>query len=104
MTHIRTGQAADPLTREQFHERFMQRYQDPAFAAEQEALARVEAIAWQAYHEGRKAPVTRPAGPGFADPSYEASVEWLGARASQRRAAPVGRRGHAVARAARLRQ
>ncbi|WP_422017961.1 flavodoxin family protein [Roseateles sp.] len=80
MTHIRTGQAADPLTREQFHERFMQRYQDPAFAAEQEALARVEAIAWQAYHEGRKAPVTRPAGPGFADPSYEASVEWLGTR------------------------
>ena len=80
MTDIRTGQAPDALTREQFHERFQQRFQDPAFDAEQEALARIEEIAWEALQEGRKAPVTQPAGEGFADPTYEVSVEWLDTR------------------------
>ena len=50
---------------------------DPAFRAEDEAISRVEAIAWQAYEEGRKAPVTRKAGPGYADQDYDLSVEWL---------------------------
>lgn len=58
----------------------MQRFADPAFATERVSLDRLEAIAWQAYEEGRKAPVTRPAGHGFADPSYEVSVEWLATR------------------------
>lgn len=77
MTDIRKGQAPAPLAREAFHDRFMQDFQDPAFGAEQEALKRLEDIAWDAYDEGRKAPVTRPAGEGFADPTYEISVEWL---------------------------
>ena len=38
---------------------------------------RLEDIAWQACVEGRKAPLTRPAGPGYADPAYALSVEWL---------------------------
>ena len=50
---------------------------DPAFRAEDVAISRVEEIAWQAYEEGRKAPVTRKAGPGYADPDYDLSVEWL---------------------------
>jgi multimeric flavodoxin WrbA len=50
---------------------------DPAFQAEAEAISRVEAIAWDAYQEGRKAPRTRKAGPGYADPDYDLSVEWL---------------------------
>ncbi len=50
---------------------------DPAFKPEAEALARLEAVAWDAYKEGRKAPITRKAGPGYADPSYDLSVEWL---------------------------
>ena len=41
---------------------------------------RLEDIAWQAYVEGRKAPLTRPAGPGYADPAYALSVEWLATR------------------------
>jgi len=53
---------------------------DPAFRAEDEAISRVEAIAWQAYEEGRKAPVTRKAGPGYADPDYDLSIEWLEAK------------------------
>jgi hypothetical protein len=57
-----------------------QRFFDPAFRAEDAAIARLEAIAWGAYGDGRKAPVTRKAGPGYADPEYELSVEWLAAR------------------------
>ena len=68
------------LSRKQFHERFMESFMDPAFKAEAQAITRVEAIAWDAYQEGRKAPVTRKAGPGYADPDYDLSVEWLETR------------------------
>jgi multimeric flavodoxin WrbA len=77
MMDVRKGQAPGHLERKEFHERFMDSYRDPAFNAEAEALGRLEAIAWKAYDEGRKSPVTRKAGAGFADPEYELSVEWL---------------------------
>jgi len=77
MTPIRTGQAPAPLTRAEFQQRFNLRYFDPAYAAEHEAIARLEAIAWEAHQDGRKAPLTQPAGPGFADPSYPISLQWL---------------------------
>jgi multimeric flavodoxin WrbA len=80
MTTVRKGQAPPPLERKVFHERFMQSFFDPAYRAEDAALGRLEEIAWEAYKEGRKAPVTKPAGPGFADPSYELSVHWRTAR------------------------
>ena len=37
-------------------------------------------LAWSAYVEARKSPVTRRAGAEFSDPDYELSVEWLAAR------------------------
>ena len=77
MTQVRTGQAGEKLDRAAFGERFRRKFQDPAFASEADALQRLEDIAWDAYHEGRKSPVTAKAGPGFADPEYEISVEWL---------------------------
>jgi multimeric flavodoxin WrbA len=80
MTPHRTGQAAPRLGRTEFGVRFRQQFDDPAFAPEAEALARLEQIAWEAYAEGRKAPRTQPAGRGFADPTYEVSTEWLDAR------------------------
>ena len=80
MTTIRKGQAPAELTRSEFTERFNLRFYDPAYAPESEAIARLESIAWEALQDGRKAPITRAAGPGFADPSYEASVEWLATR------------------------
>jgi multimeric flavodoxin WrbA len=80
MTKIRTGQAPAPLTRAEFQARFNVRFYDPAFDAEREAIARLEAIAWDAVKEGRKAPLTRPAGRGFADPRYELSLQWLETR------------------------
>ncbi len=80
MTTIRKGQARAPLTRAEFHERFATRFYDPAFAVEADAIARLEDIAWDALQEGRKAPITRKAGRGFADPGYEVSVQWLDTR------------------------
>ena len=87
MTDIRKGQAPAVLSRSSFHERFMQSFMDPAFQAEEEAISRVEQIAWEAYKEGRKAPVTRKAGQGYADPDYDLSVEWLDAKSRINKAA-----------------
>ncbi len=86
MIKIRKGQAPAVLTRKAFHDRFMQSFMDPAFKAEGDALSRVEDIAWDAYKEGRKSPVTRKAGPAFADPDYDMSVEWLETRAKLKKA------------------
>ena len=83
---LRKGQAPAVLSRNTFHERFMQSFMDPAFRSESDALARVENIAWDAYLEGRKAPATRKAGPAFADPDYDLSVEWLQTRARLKKA------------------
>lgn len=79
-TDIRTGQAPPMHDRAAFRERFLASYADPAFDAERVAIDRLEAIAWDAYHEGRKAPRTVPAGAAFADPAYALSVEWLDTR------------------------
>jgi multimeric flavodoxin WrbA len=73
---VRKGQAPPKLQREEFHARFAASFFDPSFDPEREALARVAEIAWHNYRDSRKAPVTRKAGPGFADPGYDLSVEW----------------------------
>lgn len=89
-THdVRKGQAPPPHPRDVFQQRFRERFRDPAFRAEDEAISRLEAIAWDAYVEGRKAPLTRKAGAEFQDPGYELSIEWYETRnrllAAQRR-------------------
>lgn len=76
MKDVRKGQAPGKLGRDEFHLRFLQSFRDPAFAAERDALGRLEAIAWDGYQAGRKAPLTQKAGAGFADPDYDLSVEW----------------------------
>jgi multimeric flavodoxin WrbA len=83
---VRKGQAPPPHPRDVFRQRFLARFTDPAFQAEQGAIDRLEAIAWDAFHEGRKTPVTRKAGPEFQDPDYELSVEWCEARSRLRAA------------------
>ncbi len=80
MIDVRKGQAPGQLTRAEFGARFKASYQDPAFEVEAEAIARLEDIAWDAYGEGRKAPRTQKAGPGYADPDYELSTEWVQTR------------------------
>lgn len=49
---VRKGQMQHGLSRLAYRERFMTRYADPAFRAEDDALRRLERIAWQAYSEG----------------------------------------------------
>jgi hypothetical protein len=80
MTTIRKGQAPAELSRAEFGRRFRERFYDPAYAPERDAIGQLEQIAWEAQQEGRKAPVTQPGGRGFADPGYEVSVQWLDTR------------------------
>jgi hypothetical protein len=69
MTNICTGQAPTPLTRAQFSER--------------EAITRLEAIAWDALQEGRKAPRTQVAG-GTHGRLKAAQKQWaIACRAAQ---------------------
>jgi hypothetical protein len=82
MTDVRKGQYKGKLSRDAFRAHFLRSFFDPNFAAEKEAIDRLEAIAWANYEQSRKSPVTRKAGPGFADPDYDLSVEWIEARAA----------------------
>ncbi len=87
MVKVRTGQAPDKMSRAEFSAHFQRSYYDPLFDREREAIARLEEIAWQAYCDGRKAPKTSKAGPGFADPNYDLSDEWRANHEALQRAA-----------------
>ncbi len=73
---IRKGQGPGKLTRDEFGRRFLKLFDDPLFEVEKPAVDRLQDIAWSAYQQSRKSPVTQPAGEGYADPEYELSVEW----------------------------
>jgi len=77
LTQIRKGQTSGRLDRAEFSVRFRATFIDPSFRSEDESIARLEEIAWQAYIDGRKAPFTQQAGPGYIDPDYKLSVEWM---------------------------
>jgi multimeric flavodoxin WrbA len=82
MHRLRVVKGSDDvgLDQREFRRRFRERFADPAFAAHDEAIETLAGVAWSAYHEGRKAPRTRKAGPEYADPDYELSLDWLAAR------------------------
>jgi multimeric flavodoxin WrbA len=79
---VRKGMPSTQLTKEQFRARFLARFVDPAFDPLGPELEHVLDVAWDAYENYRKAPHTRAAGSGFADPTYELSIDWLSARAA----------------------
>ncbi|MWL89881.1 flavodoxin family protein [Cupriavidus sp. SW-Y-13] len=83
---IRKGQVTEKCSREVFRKRFRARFGDPAFRTEDAAIDRLEEIAWQAYCDSRKAPMTTRAGAGAADPAYEIAVEWIDTRNAIERA------------------
>jgi multimeric flavodoxin WrbA len=68
------------LERAEFERRFKSAFTDPAFASRQSELQVITDAAWDGYTHSRKAPHTRKAGPGFADPDYDLSLDWLAAR------------------------
>ncbi|WP_395021152.1 flavodoxin family protein [Dongia sp.] len=79
-TQPRKGMPDPKLGRDEFTQRFLTQFRDPAFRRLDGALDEVAAVAWEAYHQGRKAPITRKAGPAFADPEYDLAQDWLDAR------------------------
>src|SRR3954470_14969668 len=79
---VRRGMPSVELPREEFEKRFRSRFADPAFRPLRREIDAIVEAAWDGYRNSRKAPVTRKAGSGFADPDYEISVDWLAARAA----------------------
>ncbi|HXV24914.1 MAG TPA: flavodoxin family protein [Alphaproteobacteria bacterium] len=80
--NVRTGMPSVQLSKKEFASCFRDRFYDPAFTGTDAELGKVIEIAWNAYDEYRKSPRTRPAGRGFADPSFELPLEWLETRHS----------------------
>lgn len=79
-TRPRHGMPDPRLSEEEFKRRFLQSYVDPAFEPLAQELARIAAVAWDGYRNGRKSPRTRKAGADFADPEYELADDWREAR------------------------
>jgi multimeric flavodoxin WrbA len=91
----RKGMPSPQLDETEFKRRFRAQFQDQEFDSIQHHLDRVAHAAWIAYEQSRKSPRTRKAGPEFADPEYDLSVDWLSARetinlAQQRHDDPAG--------------
>ena len=78
----RKGMPSPRLDEGEFRARYLERFKDPVFAPLAAELDRVAGAAWDAYLHERKSPITRKAGPEFADPDYDMSVDWLAARAA----------------------
>ena len=68
------------LDEAEFRRRFLSQFSDPAFDAIGAELDKVAAVACDGYSNSRKSPRSRPAGPGFADPSYDIADEWRDAK------------------------
>ena len=78
----RHGMPSPKLEWAEFRRRYMLQFVDPAYDPLRGQLENIAKTAWEAYRDGRKAPHTRKAGPEFADPNYDLSVDWLNARAA----------------------
>jgi multimeric flavodoxin WrbA len=74
---VRKGQWPGNLERAEFSRRFRNSFVDPAFRSEDVAIGKLETIAWDAYCDGRKSPITRRAGSGYADPRHDLPVDWI---------------------------
>jgi multimeric flavodoxin WrbA len=77
---VRKGMPSTTLDKATFSARLRARFYDPAFDKVGPEIDRIVETAWEIYQQHHKSPQTQTAGGGFADPSYELSVEWLDAR------------------------
>ena len=82
----RTGMPSVALDKAEFARRVRRRFYDPAFKSVEQEIERIIEVAWDGYNDSRKSPRTKPAGKGYADPSYELSVEWSEASRAIKRA------------------
>ena len=76
----RKGMPSVQLTKQEFARRFRDRFFDPAFAANEEAIAAIIETAWDGYDIYRKNPRKTLAGGEFSVPTAMLPVEWLDAR------------------------
>jgi multimeric flavodoxin WrbA len=83
---VRKGMPSVALDKAEFARRVRRRFYDPAFKSVEHEIERIIEVAWDGYKNDRKAPLTKPAGAGHADPSYELSVEWSAASRAIKRA------------------
>jgi multimeric flavodoxin WrbA len=76
---IRKGQPSVKLNKTEFKKRYLEQFYDPAFSELENELKKITEIAWDAYVNGRKSPLTKKAGPQFKNPNYNLSSDWLAA-------------------------
>jgi hypothetical protein len=67
-TKPRKGMPGTQLSKQDFKLRYGEQFTDPAFRAVQAEIDKIADIAWDAYDEPRKAPITEKAGTGFKNP------------------------------------
>ncbi len=79
---VRTGMPSVQLDKSEFKRRFLARFYDPDFEPLKGEIDKIAEIAWVTYNEYHKTPRVKKAGPDFADPDYDISVEWLATRAN----------------------
>jgi len=77
---VRKGMPSTRISREEFDRRMRSRLIDPAFDPLQDEIAKLIDAAWDGYSNARKAPQTRKAGRGYADPDYDLAADWIAAR------------------------
>jgi len=68
---VRKGMPSVQLTREEFRQRYMDRFFDPLFEANRTELDAIIGSAWKAYDEYHKNPRKRRAGRGFSKPDQQ---------------------------------
>jgi multimeric flavodoxin WrbA len=86
-TQPRKGMPSPELDEAEFKRRFLAQFADHCFEPLAAELVRVSGAAWDAYINSRKAPRTRKAGAGYADPDYELALDWIAASAAVKDAA-----------------
>src|SRR5262245_5788398 len=83
---VRTGMPSVQLDKAEFKRRFRERFYDPDFESLTDEIDKIAETAWSTYYEYHNSPRLTKAGPEFADPDYDISVEWLATRANIRTA------------------
>lgn len=73
--NIRKGMPSVQLDKAEFKRRFRERFYDPDFEPLRAEIDKIAETAWFTYDEYHKSPRVTKAGPEFADPDYDISVE-----------------------------
>lgn len=83
----REGMPSPQLSEIEFKARYLSQFVDPEFRTVEDGLGKIADIAWAAYDDGRKSPITRKAGSKFSNPDYDLSVDWIATHNAMREAA-----------------